>query len=124
MMAVAICFVLMLALQLATPFWWWIMVVPFVYGLWKSRSAWEGARVGMISAGALWLFMSLWQWLNGGQQLVLRMSGMLGLSSGVMMVLITTAVAAIAAGVAGASGYFLKPAGRLIENRGDGGVDS
>lgn len=124
MMAIAICFVLMLALELATPFWWWVMLVPFGFGLWKSRSAWESARVGMISAGALWLAMSLWQWLNGGQQLALRMSGMLGRSSGAVMVLLTTAVAAIAAGVAGACGYSLKSIGRIIENRGAAGVGS
>lgn len=123
-MAIVICFVLMLALQLATPFWWWVMLVPFGFGLWKSRSAWESARVGMISAGALWLAMSLWQWLNGGQQLALRMSGMLGLSSGAVMVVMTTVVAATVAGVTGACGYSLKSVGRTIESRGVGGVGS
>lgn len=124
MIGIIVCFTLMLALHLLTPYWWWVMVVPFVYGLWKSRSAWESARVGMISAGALWLAMSLWQWFNGGQQLALRMSGMLGMSSGAVMVLLTTVVAVIAAGAAGAGGCFLKPIGRVIENRGGEGVGS
>lgn len=107
MMAVAICFVLMLALQLATPFWWWIMVVPFVYGLWKSRSAWEGARVGMISAGALWLVMSLYQYATGAQQIAARVGGMLGMPHGAMMIALTTVLAMITAGVSASSGFLL-----------------
>ncbi len=107
MIASAICFVLMLALQLVTPFWWWIMAVPLVYGMWKSRSAWEGVRTGMFSAGALWLVMSLYQWLFGGQQIAERMSAMLGASQGWLMIFITTLLAALSAGVAGSSGYGL-----------------
>ncbi len=124
MTAIMACFVLMLALQLITPFWWWIMVVPFVYGVWKSRSVWESARVGMISAGALWFAMVMWQWLSGGQQLAERVSKMLGMSSVALMFVLTVAVAVLAAGMAGVGGYFLKPFGRIIENRGGGGVRS
>ncbi len=123
-MAFAICFGLMLTLQLATPFWWWVMLVPFGYGIWKSRSAWEGARVGMFSAGALWLLMSLYQYATGGQQIATRAGGMLGMPSGALLIVLTAALAMIAAGVAGISGYLLKPVGRIIENRGAAGVDS
>ncbi len=113
MTAVATCFVLMLALQLATPFWWWIMVVPFGYGLWKSRSAWESARVGMISAGALWLVMSLYQYATGGEQIAARVGGMLGMPNGALMIALTTALAVLAAGVSANCGFTLRERRRL-----------
>ncbi len=117
MIAVAICFVLMAALQFATPYWWWIMIVPFGYGLWLSRSAWQSARVGMCSAGALWLAMSLWQWFSGGERLAERVSEMLGMSNDALMIALSTVTAALAAGVAGACGYFIKTIARISETR-------
>ena len=117
MIAVAICLVLMTALQFATPYWWWIMIVPFGYGLWQSRSAWQSARVGMCSAGALWLAMSLWQWFSGGERLAERASGMLGLSNGALLIALSIVTAVIAAGVAGAGGYFIKTTARISETR-------
>lgn len=108
MIAVTICFVLMLTLQLLTPFWWWIMAVPLVYGLWKGRSAGESARTGMISAGALWLVMSLYQYATGAQQIAARVGGMLGMPHGAMMIALATALAVIAAGVSASSGFLLR----------------
>lgn len=112
MTAIIICFLLMLALQLTTPFWWWVMLVPFGYGLWQSRSAWQSTRVGMCSAGALWLALSLWQWFAGGAQLADRVSGMLGISNGALMIALSTVTAVIAAGVAGGSGHVLRKIGK------------
>ncbi len=115
MIATLICFVLMLALQFATPFWWWIMAVPFVYGLWKSRSAWESARTGMISAGGLWLLMSLYQYGMDEQFVAARVGGMLGLPHGGLMIVLTTALAMMAAGVSASSGYLLSRVQRRRE---------
>ncbi|NUO80674.1 hypothetical protein HUU05_11390 [candidate division KSB1 bacterium] len=108
MIAIIACFALMLALQLVTPFWWWIMAVPFVYGVWKSRSAWDSARVGMISAASLWLLTSVYQWWFGGREIAERMGAMLGVPQGGLMILITALLAALTAGAVGSSGYALQ----------------
>ena len=109
-MAVAVCFVLMLALQFATSAWWWIMVVPLGYGLWQGRTAWQSARVGMMSAGALWLLWSGYQYANGARLVAARVGAMLTLPHGAWLILLTTLVAVLAAGVAASSGYLLRAA--------------
>ena len=57
--------ILMLILHLTTPFWWWIMVVPFLYGLIRSRSALHAFSTGLGSAGLLWLGASIYLYNTG-----------------------------------------------------------
>lgn len=108
MIAVLVCFLLMLVLQLATPFWWWIMIVPFFYGASKARSMRESVKIGMISAAALWLVMSGYQWLAGSGDVSQRVIAMVGWESSGILVIITTLVAALASGSAACSGYCLR----------------
>jgi hypothetical protein len=108
MIAVLVCFLLMLALQLATPFWWWIMVVPFLYGILKARSVREGMKIGTMSAAALWLLMSGYQWLSGSGGVSQRVIAMVGWESSGILVLITTLVASLASGSAACSGCCLR----------------
>jgi len=51
-----LCLGALLILQILTPFWWWILLVPFVYGGAFAETGWNGFRTGMLSAGLLWLF--------------------------------------------------------------------
>ena len=32
MIAMLVCLLAMLALQILTPYWWWVMIVPFAFG--------------------------------------------------------------------------------------------
>lgn len=100
----------MLFLQLLTPFWWWIMMVPFLYGIVKARSGWKGFGVGMASAGLLWLFGSLYYWLTGGGTIAQRVAIMMKLGSPLLLIAAITLVAVLAGGFAGNSGYFLRTA--------------
>ncbi len=110
MIGVLICFFGILILQLATPFWWWIMAVPFVFAIFKARSGWDGFRTGMLSAGALWLLASLYYWLTGSGIIVSRVADMMGVGSPVVVLLATTLIAILAAGFSGTTGYFLRGA--------------
>ncbi len=111
MIAVLICFLLMLTLHLATPFWWWIMTVPFLFGLIKSRSARESLKVGTASAGMLWFFMGLYQWATASQQASDRVLAMMGAgANGAWLLIATTLLALLAAAISGLSGHACKAA--------------
>jgi len=104
MTAILLCLLIMLALQLVTPAWWWIMIVPFAFGA-TARSARKALRTGFFAAGLLWLGTSLVLHISGSGLIAKRMAGMFGLGSSWLLVLATGLVAAIAAAVSGYAGY-------------------
>ena len=104
MTALLVCLLAMLALQIVTSAWWWVMVVPFAFGA-AARSGGKAFRTGFFAAGLLWLGTSLYLHLAGSGLIAKRMAGMIGLGSSWLMVLATGLVAAIAAGVSGYAGY-------------------
>jgi hypothetical protein len=109
MTAILACLAAMLALQLLTSFWWWVMVVPFAYGA-AARSGGRAFRTGLAAAGLLWLGAALFFRLAGGQLIAERMAKMFGLGSSWLLVLATGLVAALAAGLAGYAGYAVRAA--------------
>lgn len=115
MTAVLICLLAMLGLQLLTPYWWWVMIVPFAYGAAAARSGWKAFRTGFFAAGLLWLGTSLYLYLTGSGLIATRMARMFGLGKSWLMVLVTTLVAAVAAGISGYAGYAAR---RLFEKTG------
>lgn len=112
MKGVAVCLAIMLMLQLLTPFWWWIMLVPLGFGMWAARSVWHGMGVGMVSAGLLWLGASLYYWLSSGQFIAGRVAAMLGAGLGLnsvgLLFVLTALVAVVPAGLAGTTGYWYR----------------
>ena len=76
-----LCLVAILVLQLTTHFWWWILVVPFVYGALASSSGWEGFRSGMLGAGGLWFVAAGWQLTTSAQLVSQRVAEMLRVGS-------------------------------------------
>jgi hypothetical protein len=110
MREILICLLVMLVLQLATPFWWWVMVVPFVAGA-AARSGRKALRTGFLSAGALWLGAGFYYYLTGGGLIATRMAAMLRIGHPVLLVPVTGLVAGVAAGLAGYAGYAV---GRLF----------
>lgn len=107
---IIICLATIFILQLLTPFWWWIIVIPFIYGVIKSESGLKGFGVGMISTGLLWLFGSLYYFLSGSSLIAKRVSIMMKLGHPLLLILITTLLAFLVGGFSGSSGYFLKRA--------------
>lgn len=121
MKGLAICFIVMLILQLATPFWWWIMLVPFLFGMLGATSAWQSARTGMFSAGFLWLLAGLFYWLTASQIITMRVAKMLGerfeVESVILVFALTTMVAALAGGVSAATGFWGRELFAMKTNR-------
>jgi hypothetical protein len=101
-------FLIMFILQELTPFWWWILVVPFFNGLLRSRSGLRAFLAGMFSAGLLWFLASLHLYLTQAQVIATRINRMLGTPTPLSLVIITTLVGMVCGAFAGSSGYFLK----------------
>jgi hypothetical protein len=108
MTAVLMCLLPMLALQLLTPYWWWVMIVPFAFGAASARSGWKAFRTGFFAAGLLWLGSSLFLYLTESGLIATRMARMFGLGDSLLMVFVTAIIAAIAAGVSGYAGYAVR----------------
>jgi hypothetical protein len=98
MTAVFICLAVMLVLQLLTPFWWWVMIVPFAFGAAAARSGGRAFRTGFASAGMLWLGAGLYFYLTGSERIAVRMTRMIGLGKPWLLI----AAGAVLAGLAGA----------------------
>ena len=97
MIAVLVCLLVMLGLQVLTPFWWWVMIVPFAYGAAAARSGGKAMRTGFVSAGLLWLGASVYLFLTGSGIITERVAKMFGLRASWPMILITALVAGISA---------------------------
>jgi len=108
MIAVIACFLVLAALQIFTPYWWWIMAVPFLFGLAAGRSAWSSVRTGAAAAGALWLGAAAYFQLTGSALIARRMAALTGLGSPWLMVAAAPLAAALAAGVSGLAGFSLR----------------
>jgi hypothetical protein len=105
MTAIFFCLLIMLALQLLTSFWGWVMIVPFAYGAAAARSGGKALRTGFLAAGLLWLGASAYFYLAGSRLIASRLAGMFGLGTSWLMILITGLIAAVAAAVSGYAGY-------------------
>ena len=108
MIAVIISCVLMLGLQILTGAWWWVMAVPFLYGLTFAGSGWRAMRDGFLSAGLLWFGSAIFFYVTGSALIAKRMAGMFGLGLGWLMIIVTALAAGVAAAFAGYAGYSVK----------------
>ncbi len=108
MIAIVVCLAVMGALQMLTPFWWWIMIVPFGFGVAASGTARKAFWTGFSAAGLLWLGAALFFMLTGSRIIAGRMAGMFGLGSGWFLAPVTALVAALAGAVAGCAGHAVR----------------
>ena len=108
MMAMLVCLLAMLALQILTPYWWWVMIVPFAFGAGIATSGWRAMRTGVLAAGLLWLGAGTYFYLTGSRLIATRMARMFGLGKSWPLIAATAAVAALAAGLSGYAGYAVR----------------
>jgi hypothetical protein len=103
-----LCLVVMLTLHLITPYWWWVVAAPLLYGILKARSARNGLFVGMLSAGILWLGGSLYYWRTGGEIITQRLTDMVQIGSPWVLIGATALAGLLAGGIAGLTGYLAR----------------
>jgi hypothetical protein len=99
---------LILILQAATPYWWWVMAVPLAMAFAFPSSGWGAFRMGLTSAGAVWILASAALFLTQSQLIAMRIAAMMSLGSGWILVLLTGVIAMLSGGVAGATGAALR----------------
>jgi hypothetical protein len=120
MIAVLVCLLVMLVLHVLTPYWWWVMIVPFAYGAAASRSGGQALRTGFLSAGLLWLGASVFFFLTGSRFIAERMARMFGLGRPWLMIPATAFVAAVAAAFSGYAGYAVRALFKAKAGKGTG----
>lgn len=108
MIAFAACLLIMLVLGLLTPYWWWVMIVPFAYGAAAAGTGWKALRTGFLAAGLLWLGASAYLHATGSGIIAARMAAMFGLGRSWLMVPATALVAGLAAAFSGYAGYAVR----------------
>ncbi|WP_428262432.1 hypothetical protein [Haliangium sp.] len=95
----------LLGLHLFTPWWWWVLVLPAVYGAGWADSGRRAAGTGAAAAGLVWTGASVWALVTDADLVAGRVAAMLGLSSPWLLVAAAGLGAAIAAGLAAATGH-------------------
>ena len=105
MIAILVCLLAMLGLQIITPYWWWVMIIPFAFGAAVATSGWRAIRTGLLSAGLLWLGAGTYFYLTGSHLIATRIARMFGLGKSWPLIAATALVAALAAGLSGYAGY-------------------
>ena len=118
MISVGICLLVMAVLQLSTPYWWWVMVVPFAYALLFSKSGWKAFGTGLLSAGLLWLGAGVYALTTSSDIIAGRVAAMLGLPATWVVLALTALLAGLAGGFGGSTGYLLRAAVRPVKSRG------
>ncbi|NIW80052.1 MAG: hypothetical protein GWN16_11585 [Calditrichae bacterium] len=101
-----ITFLSVLILQLLTPFWWWIIIIPYLYGAIGARSGWHAFRTGAFSVGLLWLLAAVFFLFTDAQIIVTRVANMVEFLSRPLLLVLTTAIGLICAGCSSLSGYY------------------
>jgi hypothetical protein len=95
-------------LQISTPHWWWIIVVPFIFGLARAKTGMYAFLLTATVAVSVWLTGSIFDYLTGSGIIAHRVAAMMTSNSVVLLFLLTLIVAAFPAGVAGLTGYTLR----------------
>ncbi len=103
-----ICMLIISLLQTLTPYWWWIIIVPFIYGLIKIQSASKGLLVSIISSGLSWLFYCLYYLLFGNNNIIKKVAIMMKLNTPLLIIIIIALITILATGIAEYCGYCMR----------------
>lgn len=101
-------FLILLVLQMLTPYWWWIIAVPLLYGFFRGNSSRHSFLSGLLSAGLLWMGASLYHFLGDAAIVAPRVAEMLGLSAPEWLVAISALIGMVCGGSAGLTGFLVR----------------
>lgn len=107
MISAILCLVIMLVLQILTPYWWWLAVIPFPFGI-LAKSGWNAAQAGLLSGGLLWLGGSLFFYFTNSRIIAARTAHMFGMRASWLMIIATCIVAAAVSGISAYAGYSVR----------------
>ncbi len=99
--------ILSMILQISSDLWYWVMVVPFVFAVFREMNMRDSILFGVIVSAASWggyaIFIST-------PEITEKVTAMMGLGSSYLLILATTIIAAIAGFVGGVSGNLMRKA--------------
>ena len=98
-------FLVLFVLQAATGYWWWVLVVPFLCGAFRSKSSGACLRSSALGAGLLWLIGGVFALLTDSYQIAAKVATMGGIDSPLLAVALAALVAALAGSIAGLTGF-------------------
>ncbi len=101
-------FLILLVLQMLTPYWWWIFAVPLLYGFFRGKSGRQSLLAGLVSAGLLWLVAALYHFLGDAALVAPRVAQMLGLAAPEGLVAISALIGMVCGGCAGLTGFLVR----------------
>ncbi|MFH2056574.1 MAG: hypothetical protein ABIJ61_11495 [bacterium] len=113
-LATLICAVLILAANLVSPFWWWLMLVPFMFGLIVTRRVTRAFLVGAIAGGLVWFGASVYYWKSGGEIVTQRVAEILQLNVPELLILAAGLIGFLAGGFSAAAGAAIRA---LLSNK-------
>lgn len=90
--------------------WWIIMLVPFLIAIWKGEKAGRTFLAGFAAVFITWLCYSLYIHFSTGGILTGKVAEMLVVKSPMVLILVTSIVGGLAAGISALTGYFCKEA--------------
>ncbi len=106
--AILICAALILGANLVSPYWWWVMLIPGLFGLVIGPRIGKGFVVGAIAGGGVWLLASLYFWQFGGQIIAMRVAALFQVGSPWILVLGSGLIGFVGGGAAAASGAAIR----------------
>ena len=102
--------VLVFLFQILFYSWWWAMLIPLVLGFLEKDSAAKASLGSGSGVFVLWFGMALFQWFSQGEFIVPRISAVIGVGSGFILVLITAILGLLVASVSGYAGFAIRKA--------------
>jgi len=97
------------ALHLLTPYWWWIIPLPFLYGVWRPTSGFRAFLAGGLSCSLVWLAPTLY-YARFADELLPRIVELSQASSPQLLFVGAVLIALICGGTACAAGFYLRDA--------------
>lgn len=88
--------------------WWWIILIPLVIGFLERDSVARAILGNGAGVMLLWVIMSVFQWMGQGDVIVPRIAEVMGVGSGVVLVLATGLIGFLVAGLSGYAGFSLR----------------
>lgn len=100
--------VLMLLFSFGIPEWWWIQLLPFVWGLLVFGSGKRAFGFGGLAGASAWAIVAALLWIQHGRYIVPRMAEVLQLHQPLLLFSAMLLVAFVAGGLASLTGYAIR----------------
>lgn len=89
------------------PFWWWVIVIPFLYSFWCYTQADRAFLYGALGAGLAWGGSAYYLQQTAAKQVVARMDLLFNTPHPLILVGISALIAMVAGGFAASSGVLM-----------------